>query len=148
MHVRRWIQGSLGVLIAGLAALATGSADAALVEKRCPVSLEVTSVATGGGCWIDAPPKGATASAAFLCGGGPIAFTLGKHGFSGTVEGGMLNATATSTFEFSDGCSWVTTQRVSGSLASGKLAYGYSERVAKGRGCASACTASGIVAVK
>lgn len=117
-------------------------------EPQCTVKLELTKVKTRPGCFVDTPKRGSTGKATFRCRGGETHVVLGRHTFDGTVEGGELEALATSEFEFSDGCVWKTRQEVSGRLTDGELAYHYTERVVSSDGsCASPCTASGTVAV-
>ena len=123
-------------------------ASAAHGEPQCSVALELTSVTTRAGCWIDAPRKGARGTAQYTCRGGSTRVTFGPHTFRGKITKGTLHAEATSEFEFEDGCVWRTSQSVQGALADKKLRYAYTERVVKSDGsCASPCSAKGDIRV-
>jgi polyprenyl P-hydroxybenzoate/phenylacrylic acid decarboxylase-like protein len=63
--------------------------------------------------------------------------------------GGVLDVRLTTTFRYTDGCDWVSTQRITGDPRAPTLQYDYQEAIAPGqRGCATACGATATVSVR
>lgn len=88
-------------------------------------------------------------SLVYRCRGGEASATFGAHTFTGSYMGGTLDVRLTTTFHFSDGCDWVSTQRIFGDPHAPTLQYDYQEAIAPGqRGCANACGATATVSVR
>jgi len=71
------------------------------------------------------------------------AFVAFDHGrFGGTYDGIVLDSCTTTTYPFSDGCTWETTQRIVG-RADTSMRFSYHERAVAGKNCSpAACTAT------
>ena len=83
----------------------------------------------------------------YPCDGGGVTATFGSIVSTGRVRDGLVELTAGTRFDWQDGCTWETSQRISGRLADGQLAYEYEEKPVAGTACASACSASGRINV-
>jgi hypothetical protein len=116
----------------------------------CTATFSVVSlVPSSSGCTLNEEVRaGSPATMTYPCAGGAVTVRFGSQTFSGTVSAGQITVTNVDQFPFSS-CTWESTQRISGTLASGTLSYSYSERVVAG-GCSGvgACTASGSIAVQ
>lgn len=85
----------------------------------------------------------------YRCRGGEASATFGTHTFTGSYMGGVLDVRVTTMFHFTDGCDWVSTQRITGDPHAPTLRYDYQEAIAPGqRGCATACAATATVSVR
>ncbi len=123
-------------------------ADAA--PMSCSVTLSVGDVITTAGCWIDEKVSHRTAVLQWACDAGAAEADFGVP-FLGTVQepSTLVSLSATTTFSWSDGCTWQSEQRIDGQLSSGMLQYGYSEKPIQGTNCAPAyCTGSAVVSVQ
>ncbi len=69
-------------------------------------------------------------------------------GFAGSYDNDFVDVCFGTTFKYSDGCTWSTAQRISGTLASGVLQFEYSEAPILGSACASPCSATGVISVQ
>ncbi len=116
----------------------------------CEATLSADGFAPSfGGCYIDERITKAPGKLFYRCGGGEAHAVFGKHHFAGEVRGGKLALCVGTTFRFVDGCMWQSAQQIYGELASGKLAFRYSEHEAPGQGaCASPCTATSGLSVR
>jgi hypothetical protein len=99
-------------------------------------------------CFVDSVQPGKMGMLDFPCSGGPVSATFGPILFTGSVQNGMIAMDATTTFDWLDGCTWSSSQIITGTLASGSLAYSYSEKPILGKGCETPCTASGTILVQ
>jgi hypothetical protein len=98
------------------------------------------------GCFIDERVTRSVGVLRYPCAGGAATAAFATATFAGTVTDNVASLTLTTRFHFSDGCDWQSTQHLQGPLASGQLAYTYTEApVAGQRGCASACRATTTV---
>ena len=68
--------------------------------------------------------------------------------FPGSVSGTTVNLCSGTTFQWSDGCTWASAQRIYGDVTSGTLTFTYDEQPIQGTGCEPPCTASGTVIVQ
>lgn len=98
-------------------------------------------------CFVDAVQPGSMGSLDFPCTGGPVSSTFGPIVFTGSVTDGVAFLTATTTFLWGDGCTWESSQVISGSPASGTLQYGYEENPIAGVACLPPCFANGTIQV-
>jgi hypothetical protein len=116
----------------------------------CGHSLRVVSLKpSSSSCFLDlAIKQGSVGAMTVFCKGGNASADLGKGVFQGTFDQGVVSVCIGTTFTYADGCTWQTAQRISGSLASGTLAFEYAEAPIKGSNCASACSATGIIEVQ
>lgn len=118
-------------------------------EPLCTARLVVRQTDGASGCFIDERVTGAPGELRYPCGGGPATATFRNGRFAGRVEAdGTVSLALATSFPFSDGCRWRSAQAIDGRLASGRLAFRYTEAPAPGqRGCASPCRATGEVEV-
>ncbi len=85
----------------------------------------------------------------YRCRGGEASAAFGPNTFAGSYMGGVLDVRLTTTFRYTDGCDWVSTQRITGDPRAPTLQYDYQEAIAPGqRGCATACGATATVSVR
>ncbi len=116
----------------------------------CTVTLSVADVTTTSGCWIDERVSYRTALLRWACDAGAAEADFGVP-FVGTVQepSTYVSLSATTTFVWSDACTWQSEQRIEGALSSGALQYSYSEKPVQGTNCAPAyCTGSALVSVQ
>lgn len=119
------------------------------VSSGCQSALSVGVVQVRAGCQIDERVSGQTAMLQHACGDGLASVAFADAVFEGTVRARELDVATETVFEFSDGCTWRTKQRIHGSLATGALAYRYEEQPDPGqRGCAVGCVADAQVTVR
>jgi hypothetical protein len=146
--MRTWLGVAAATTTALVSSSLAGADDLAIGVPMCEATLELESYETGETCWVDAPPRGSRATAVYPCRGGKTRFTYGRHAFRGKVKKNRLDAKATTTFEWQDGCTWQGDHAITGSLASGDLVYDYREHVIKSDGsCMPPCVARGRVVV-
>ncbi|MBX3193434.1 MAG: hypothetical protein KF819_41010 [Labilithrix sp.] len=143
------------------------SASPAVCTKRvmpeatgatCTKTVVVTSLASQPGCFTDTVVAvGQRGTLRYPCDGeGPasLGFSSKTHGSKQFDGGGSKRAVDVCTgteFDFSDGCTWTSAQRVSGSIERGTLQFAYGEAPKAGqesKACASACTARGTLRVE
>jgi hypothetical protein len=104
--------------------------------------------ATPSDCWIDEQVSNRSAMIVYPCDGGAGTAVFGVA-FTGSVVGGQVDLAATTTFPWSDGCTWQSDQRIAGELQSGALTYTYQEHPISGSNCEPAtCTATTPVLVQ
>ncbi len=97
-------------------------------------------------CYVDTGfDVGSEGVLTYPCAGGVAAIIFAAHTFEGVVIDGLVDVCVGTTFPWSDGCTWQSTQRVEGSAASGPLTLTYAEAPAAGQSCASPCTASALI---
>lgn len=115
----------------------------------CTALLTVGPVsATPSVCWIDERVSNRSAMLVYPCSGGSASAVFGVA-FAGSVSGGLVDLAATTTFPWSDGCTWQSDQRIAGELQSGTLTYTYQEHPIAGSNCEPAtCTATTPVVVQ
>ncbi len=116
----------------------------------CTVTLSVADVTTTQGCWIDEKVSHRTALLHWACDAGAAEANFGVA-FVGTVQepSTYVSLSATTTFVWSDACTWQSEQRIEGTLSSGALQYTYSEKPVEGTNCAPAyCTGTAVVSVQ
>lgn len=116
----------------------------------CGHSLRVLSLEPSSAtCFLDlAISQGSVGAMTVFCNGGYASADFGKGTFKGTFDQGAVSMCIGTTFTYSDGCTWQTAQRISGTLASGTLAFEYAEAPIQGTKCASPCSATGTLEVK
>ncbi len=100
-------------------------------------------------CFVDSVQPGSSGTISYPCPiqGGPVSAKFGPITFNGTVTSGKATLSASTQFPWGDGCTWQSSQTISGVLASGKLAYTYAEKPIKGMSCLPPCSAVGSIDV-
>lgn len=130
---------------------ATASVEEEPLAKReerpsCSEALSVKQTTKGASCWIDERVTASPGRLDFPCGGGAATAVFGESSFSGSVDGGAVDVGLKTRFTWSDGCTWESTQRITGKLADRKLTFTYREAPLAGqKDCAPACAAEGAV---
>lgn len=102
-------------------------------------------------CFLDLAVKsGENGALTVFCDGGLATAIFSKGTFEGSYDAvtDVVDVCIGTTFQYSDGCTWQSAQRLTGKLASAKLAFTYTEAPSSGTGCASPCSASGEVDVQ
>jgi len=102
-------------------------------------------------CFLDlAVKEGENGALTVFCKGGYATAIFSKGPFEGSYDAvsDFVDVCFGTTFTYSDGCTWGSAQRISGTLGTRKLAFTYSESVISGTGCASPCSASGEIDVQ
>jgi hypothetical protein len=126
-----------------------GVIDADCEKGSCSPTLRVVSLTKSmDSCFVDAVQVDSEGVLDFPCEGGPVSAMFGPILFDGAITAGALSMSATTTFEWSDGCTWGSNQTITGTLASGSLAYTYEELPIAGINCLPPCTASGSLDVE
>lgn len=101
------------------------------------------------GCQLIEHVSGQSVSFAFPREGEPAQVSFANDLFLGTLKDGVLDISYHGSFEWSDGCTWKTIQRIYGTLASATLYYTYFESpLPKQSGCASSCSGAAEVRVE
>ncbi len=121
-----------------------------VADAGCSVILSVgTIVPTPSSCWIDQKVSNETKPLVWDCETGAAEADFDVP-FKGTVDkNGVVSIAATTTFPWSDGCTWESTQAISGTLSTKTLEYSYSEHPISGVNCAPAyCTSKATVIVE
>ncbi|MFO0672603.1 MAG: hypothetical protein U0235_23820 [Polyangiaceae bacterium] len=132
------------------AATCTHVAVPAAHGAMCTKTVVVDSFAKRPGCFVDTVfTDGQRGKLTMPCDGdGPATLSFGAKSFSGAVIGGKVDVCTGTEYPFADGCTWLSAQRVSGSVASGSFKFAYGEAPRAGQhDCASACTATAMVRV-
>jgi len=126
-----------------------GSTPIAEPPKTCGAHLTAKQVnANSSTCFVDARVRDGVGELVYPCAGGEAEARFASARFSGSVSDGLVDLTLSTTFDFEDGCHWVSHQQIRGMLSAPALEYGYTEEAAPGQsGCASPCTAQAMVAV-
>jgi hypothetical protein len=118
---------------------------------KCQRAVVITGISTRPSCFVDTVAKsGDTGILTFPCDGdGEATLTFGTRSFAGADVGGKVNVCTGTEYPWSDGCTWTSAQRVTGSIASGTLSFTYGEAPRPGQNnCARACEAHGTVRVQ
>lgn len=118
----------------------------------CKRDVVVTSLSSEPFCFVDTiVQQGQQGTLTFPCDGdGAATLSFGGRSFVGAAIGGQVEACTGTQYPFSDGCTWTSAQRVTGSIANGTLHFAYGEAPKAGedtRLCARACTARGTVRI-
>ena len=133
-----------GVVASGVVGGGVASGGA----TTCQNQIEVGVVHTRAGCQIDERVSAQRTILTHSCGDGPASAAFADAVFEGGVSGGQLDISIETVFQFTDGCTWRTKQRISGFMSGGALSYHYEEQPDPGqRGCARGCLADAQVQV-
>jgi|GEM_PF-2834074 hypothetical protein len=132
-----------------LDATADSSADAGeLPAQTCPInapagaicshSISLKTLERTAGCTIFPNVRvGEVGKVAFPCSGdGNAAVVFGEVVFTGQVIQCMLSTEYAGPFDWSDGCDWSTSEKITGSLTDQSLTYDYEEHPLTTTGCA------------
>lgn len=116
----------------------------------CWHTLEVLEITRSSStCFVDTVVKeGAFGELAVDCSGGAAEATFGDHVFRGSFDGDQVDICTGTSFDWSDGCRWDSSQRVQGSIGSGEVRFDYTEAPAPGQTrCLTPCTATARVLI-
>jgi hypothetical protein len=119
----------------------------------CTREVVVTSLESPPSCFTDTVvARGQHGTVRYPCqGDGEATLTMGSRVFRGVAVGGRLDVCTGTEFPWSDGCTWTSAQRLSGSLAPSSegltFTYGEAPKVAaeSRHACAPSCAAHGTV---
>lgn len=125
------------------------AAPSSRTDDTCAAVIEVQQVAANRPtCFVDARVRNEAGELRFPCEGGDAEARFAGAHFLGRASGDEVDVTLQTTFDFEDGCRWVSEQRIRGSLSANELDYTYTEAPAPGQsGCTSPCAARAKVAV-
>ncbi|MBK6693032.1 MAG: hypothetical protein IPG50_12650 [Myxococcales bacterium] len=118
-------------------------------DGLCTRALRVLSfVMSSPACFVDTPfRRGALGRLDYSCpGDGSALVTFGARQYRGSTRAGEVDVCFSTSYPWSDGCTWESTQRITGALAAGRLQFRYQERTA-GRVCGSPCSARAEIEV-
>ena len=126
---------------------------AANTGPTCTRTVTLSSIAKRASCFVDTVAhEGDQGTLTYPCeGDGEATLSFGNRSFSGASlgSGSKVNVCTGTEYPWSDGCSWTSAQRVTGSVASGTLRFTYGEAPKVGeQNCASACTATATVRIQ
>ncbi len=110
-------------------------------DATCKLEVSIdTFMLSGSACWVDSPLKeGQPGELEFACGDGAAKLSFPSGVFTGTNKSCNLDLGLTTQFDFVDGCTWESDQKIVGHME-GQLTYSYSEKPIVGTQCASPCT--------
>lgn len=95
-------------------------------------------------CTVDIPKVGTEAR--LECRGGTANLHFEGKDYHGSVSGNSVDLQLVSTYDFTDGCLWEASAKVTGS-PSAPLRLDYTERTIRGTDCSSSCTATAVLSV-
>jgi hypothetical protein len=110
----------------------SGSPPADAGPTGCSKSLSVSFTRVPTCTYNTTADSSSPATLTYPCAGGAASATFGTQTFTGTESDGTLSITNVSKYSFTNTkyhvtCTYVATQTISGTLASGKASYSYSE---------------------
>ncbi len=121
----------------------------------CSVNVHVVNIAPSSvTCFVDTViHTGDNGTVSYACNGSSSNWAVADFGpnteFVGAVhDGTVVDLCTGTTFQFSDGCTWASAQRITGDVSSGTLSFTYEEQPIAGSNCLSPCSASGTLAVQ
>lgn len=126
---------------------------AANTGPTCTRIVTLSSITKRASCFVDTVAReGDQGTLTYPCeGDGEATLSFGNRSFSGASlgGGGNVNVCTGTEYPWSDGCSWTSAQRVTGSVASGTLRFTYGEAPKAGElNCAGSCTATATVRIQ
>jgi hypothetical protein len=142
---------------------AVDAADAAAADagpSACTkaLSVRITKISQSTCLFNSTVEESSPATLSYACAGGAASVTFGAQTFTGTETAGSVSLTNVSTYTFTNvkynvSCKYIATQTISGTVASGKLTWAYTEVLDKNQTplcqfVTGACTGSGDVTVK
>jgi hypothetical protein len=118
-------------------------------SPTCSALLTVKQVdADSSSCVIDTRVRDNAGELVYPCEGGEANARFFQAHFRGSVTAGVVDVALSTTFDFEDGCRWISEQHITGPVSATTLEYRYTEAPAPGQsGCAPACTARASVGV-
>jgi len=131
----------------GPAMCVVADAGSAPFPDECSMGAKMTSFQLSmSSCFVDVAVKlGEPGVIGFFCKGGFASADFGHGEFLGNYTGKTFDVCIGTTFNFSDGCTWKSAQRITGDPASGYLAFTYEEAPVAGTNCLSSCSATGVI---
>ncbi len=118
---------------------------------KCQRSVVISAISKRASCFVDTVAQaGENGTLTYPCNGdGEATLTFAKRSFAGSTIGGRLNVCTGTEYPWSDGCTWTSAQKVTGSIASGTLNFTYGEAPRPGQeSCATACDATATVRIE
>ena len=119
--------------------------------RECEITVTMSGITEDRpACWTDTPIAGSTGAFSVPCDGGAVNVMLDEIEFSGELSPDChLRMVAHTTFPWSDGCQWESTQVISGSLQPRRLDYEYRELPVAGEvDCLEPCSAVSSLVVE
>jgi hypothetical protein len=114
-------------------------------EPDCSVRYQVERIdMSTSTCTVDIPKVGTEAR--LECRGGRANLHFEGKDYNGSISGNNLDLQLVSTYDFTDGCLWEASAKITGS-PSAALRLDYTERTIRGTDCSSSCTATAILSV-
>lgn len=134
---------------AGPAMCVVADAGGPPFPDACAMSAKMTSFTLSSStCFVDVAVKlGEPGVINFFCQGGYASADFGHGAFQGNFTGKTFDVCIGTTFNYSDGCTWKSAQRITGDPSSGHLTFTYEEAPVSGAGCASPCNATGVISL-
>ncbi len=122
-------------------------APAVAASDPCGLGLRVDRVEKSSPtCTVDLPEPGEEST--LECDGGHATLRYGNRAYVGTLTQGELALESQTSYDFTDGCHWVTHQQLTGNVDS-EISIDYEEAPESGADCADACTARAfLIAVR
>lgn len=93
-------------------------------------------------CTVDIPAVGTAAT--LECRSGTANLHFDKKDYNGTLDANGVSLDLVSNYDFTDGCLWEATARVTGTPGS-PLRLDYTERTTRGADCSDSCTATAVL---
>lgn len=121
-----------------------GPADAgAQSAARCTYALQAGAIQKLPSCMVDEKVGDKNGTLTVPCEGDGVARAeFGSSAFRGSVINGAVLLELETSYDWEDGCTWHTAQRIQGRLDQMDWTYGYREKVASGKDCGGSCVAS------
>jgi hypothetical protein len=114
-------------------------------EPDCSVRYQVERIdMSSATCTVDIPNVGTEAR--LECKNGTANLHFEGKDYDGTVSENRVDLALVSTYDFTDGCLWEASARITGS-PSAALRLDYTERTIRGNDCSSSCTATAVLGV-
>lgn len=126
------------------------AAPAVIEHPVCTSEARLLEPARRGSCWIDVEATTLVGVLTMPCDGsdGAAQLTLGARVFRGDVESGLLTLTLTTTFDWMDGCEWMSTQTIHGDANAETLPFEYTEAPSPGQlGCNPRCQSESVLEI-
>jgi hypothetical protein len=110
---------------------------------RCTFALQAGAVQKLPSCMVDEKVGEKSATLTVPCeGDGAARAEFGASVFKGAVINGGVLLELESEYDWEDGCTWHTSQRIQGRLDQPDWTYAYREKVISGKDCGGSCVAT------
>ncbi|MBN4050213.1 hypothetical protein JYT28_00495 [Desulfobulbus sp. AH-315-M07] len=118
-------------------------------DATCIIDVQVDNFSVSmDTCFVDSPlVNGDLGVLSFMCGDGAATLTFPAYEFVGNVTNCVLDLALKTQFQFTDGCTWESTQAIAGPLEA-QVTYTYTEAPIVGTFCATPCTVNGVMSLE